>query len=290
MRRVLAALALAPALAGCAKLELAVANGAELTNGGYEREAELAYGTDPLQRLDLYRPARAAGDALRTLVVFVHGGRWSSGDKSEYRFVAAGLAERGLVVVVPNYRLYPAVRMDAAAEDVARAVAWAQREAQRYGADPARVVLMGHSAGAQLAALLANDGHWLAAAGARPPRALVGLAGPYDFLPLTDADLIDYFGPPAHYAASQPVNFVSRSSPPAFLVYGLDDSSVKPRNIRSMAERLKAAGVPVDVRLLPGEDHGGVLRHCVRFFRAGDEVYAALVRFLKEPPAHAPGA
>jgi len=284
------AVALAPALGGCAQLELAVANGAELTNGAYAREADVAYGSEPVQRLDLYRPAAEGPGPLRTLVVFVHGGRWSSGDKSEYRFLAAGLAERGLVVVVPDYRLYPSARMDAAAEDVARAVAWAELAARRYGADPERIVLMGHSAGAQLAALVANDPRWLAEAGARPVRAFVGFAGAYDFLPLTDADLIDYFGPPAHYAASQPVNFVGPASPPAFLAYGLEDSTVKPRNIRSMSERLKAAGVPVEVRLLPGEDHGGVLKRFARFFRGKDPVYASLLRFLEAPPSRAPGA
>jgi acetyl esterase/lipase len=290
--RALAALAFLAALplGGCASFKLALANGADLINRGYRREPDLAYGPGAAQRLDVYVPAGRESGAPRTLIVFVHGGRWSSGSKEQYRFVAAGLAERGFVVVVPNYRLYPEVRMDAAADDVAHAVAWAEAAAAKHGADPARVVLMGHSAGAQLAALVANDPRWLDAAGARPVRALVGFAGPYDFLPLTDADLIDYFGPPSHYAATQPVNFVSRASPPAFLVYGLDDTSVKPRNIRSMAERLRAAGVPVEVRLLPGEDHGSVLKRCARFFRANDTEYAALLRFLLEPPALAPAA
>jgi acetyl esterase/lipase len=284
------ALAALVSLAGCTNFELALVNGADLANGAYRREADLAYGTEAAQRLDVYVPAARAAGPPRALIVFLHGGRWSSGSKEQYRFVAAGLAERGFVVVVPNYRLYPSVHMDAAAADVARAVAWAERAAARYAADPARIVLMGHSAGAQLAALVANDPRWLDAAGADPVRALVGFAGAYDFLPLTDADLIDYFGPPAHYLATQPVNFVRPSSPPAFLVYGLDDSTVKPRNIRSMADHLRAAGVAVDVHLLPGEDHGSVLKHCARFFRGDDALYAALLRFLLEPPARAPAA
>jgi len=278
-------LAAAGALSGgCTSILLGLANGADLPNGGYRRETNLAYGSDPSQTLDVYRPAVASG-APEPLVVFVHGGRWSSGSKSQYRFVAAGLAAHGCVVVVPNYRLYPSVRMAAAAEDIAHAVAYAEEHAPGLGADPARVVLMGHSAGAQLAALLAYDGRWLAAAGARPVRAFAGFAGPYDFLPLKDADLIDYFGPPEHYPATQPVNFVDGSGPPAFLVQGLADETVALRNTRSLAEHLTAVGVPVEVRLPPGEDHGGVLKRFARFYRSHDPVYEALLGFIDAPPA-----
>ena len=289
MRRLLTLLALAASAhcAGCTSILLDVANGADLANGAYARETDIVYGTDPQQTLDVYRP-NAPGATPLPLVVFVHGGRWNSGSKEEYRFVAAGLASHGCVVVVPNYRLYPAVRMAAAAEDLARAVGYAESHAAALGADSERVVLMGHSAGAQLAALLAYDGGWLKAAGARPVRAFAGFAGPYDFLPLKDQDLIDYFGPPEHYPASQPVNFVDRASPPAFLVQGLADRTVALKNTTSLAEHLKAAGVAAEVRLQPGEDHGGVLKRFARFYRAHDPVYAALIEFITTPPARAP--
>ena len=270
-------------LAGCTTLELGAVNAIEL-GGGYRRESDLAYGTHPRQRLDVYLPA-APATAPRPLVVFVHGGRWSSGSKNLYRFVAAGLAERGIVVVVPNYRLYPEVRMAAAAADVAQAIAWAEHAAARYGADPAGGIVMGHSAGAQLAALVATDQRWVAAAGGTPVRALVGLAGPYDFLPLTDDDLKDYFGPPDRYPASQPVNFVDAASAPALLVHGRADTTTRPRNTESFAAQLRASGVPVEVRLLPDEDHTAILKRFARFFRADDEVYDAIVRFVLAPPA-----
>jgi len=270
-------------LAGCTTLELGAVNALEL-GGSYHRESDLAYGSDPRQRLDVYLPD-GPSHGPRPLVVFVHGGRWSSGSKSQYRFVAAGLAERGIVVVVPDYRLYPEVRMAGAADDVARAVAWAERAAPRYGADPGGVAVMGHSAGAQLAALVATDQRWLAAAGGTPVRAFVGLAGPYDFLPLTDDDLKDYFGPPARYPESQPVNYVDAASAPALLVHGAADTTTRPRNTESFAARLRSSGVPVEVQLLPGEDHTAVLKRFARIYRGGDGVYDAIVRFLSAPPA-----
>ena len=288
MRRLALALAVAGSAfgTGCAALQLGLANGLDLT-GAYQRLADIPYGSGARQTFDVYLP-RAVSATPRRLVVFVHGGRWSSGSKSNYRFVAAGLAERGIVVVVPNYRLYPAVRMAEAAADVAQAVAFAEKSAERYGADGAHITLMGHSAGAQLAALIACDPHWLADAGGRPVNAFVGLAGPYDFLPLTDADLIDYFGPPERYPASQPVNFVSSASPPAFLVHGLADSIAWPRNTRSLADHLTAAGVPVEIRLMPGEGHGGVLKHFARLYRGDDALFAEIVKFVLAPPSRAP--
>ena len=281
-----AALAASSLATGCGGVKLAVANGADVLNDGYQRVADLAYGDEPRQRADVYLP-RGTPAARRPLVVFFHGGRWSSGSKEEYRFVAAGLAERGSVVVVPNYRLYPTVRMGVAMADAARAVAWAQAVAPRYGADASDTVLMGHSSGAHFAALLATDRRWLERAGGRPVRSLIGLAGAYDFLPLTDADLIDYFDPPASYADSQPVNFVTSSSLPALLAHGLDDTTVKPRNTRSLAARLTSAGVPVAVHWLPGEDHAGVLKHFARPFRATDALFAAVLRFIAAPLAGA---
>jgi acetyl esterase/lipase len=275
-------------LAGCTALELGAVNALELGRSGYRRDSDLAYGAEPRQRLDVYVPT-AAASGPRPLVVFVHGGRWSYGSKDQYRFLAAGLAERGIVVVVPNYRLYPSVRLATAAGDVARAVAWAEQAAAGYGADPAGVAVMGHSAGAHLAALVATDQHWIAAAGGVPVRALVGLAGPYDFLPLTDDDLRDYFGPPEQYPASQPVNFVDAKSAPALLVHGADDTTTKPRNTESLAAKLRASGVPVEVLMLPGEGHTTLLKRFARLYRDGDGVYDAIVRFLAAPPARRTG-
>ena len=89
-----------------------------------------------------------------------------------------------------------------------------------------------------------------------PPIAgLIGLSGPYDFLPLTDADLEDMFGPPERYGESQPIDFVRRDAPPALLVHGLRDRSVWPKNSINLAAALEAKGVSVTLKLYPELGH-----------------------------------
>ncbi len=248
---------------------------------------ELAYGTDPAQRLSVY--GRASEGPKRPVVIFWHGGRWSFGDKDQYRFVGETLVRSGAVVVLGNYRLYPSVRMEAAMADVAATIALVQAHATEWGGDPRRVVLMGHSAGAQLAALASLDQRWVQRAGGSPVQGLVGIAGPYDFLPLTDDDLKDYFGPPEAYPASQPINFVRSTGMPVFLVHGRSDQTVWPRNTEHLAAALQRAGAPVEVHYLEGEDHGAVLTRFIATRRAADPVIAALARFVSRVPAATDG-
>ena len=141
--------------AGCGRVAFMAAN-VPAAFGAYQRHPNISYGADPQQRLDVYVPDRVLGEPP-PLVVFWHGGRWSFGDKAEYRFVGAALAELGYVAVLPNYRLYPEVKMPGFMDDAARAGQWAAAHAGEFGADSRRLYLMGHSAGAHLAALLTLD-------------------------------------------------------------------------------------------------------------------------------------
>ncbi|WP_371348123.1 alpha/beta hydrolase [Ancylobacter sp. IITR112] len=217
----------------------------------------LAYAEGARHRLDVYRPASGNGTDL-PVVVFFYGGSWDSGERAMYRFVGAALASRGMVVIIPDYRVYPQVRFPTFVEDGARAVRWAKTHAARYGGDPDRLILMGHSAGAQIAALLSLDPKWLGAVGLDPQRdvaGLVGLAGPYDFLPLRSARLKAIFGPKAERWRSQPIHFATRAAPPAFLAAGERDTTVDPGNSTRLAERIRAKGGEADVRLYKGVDH-----------------------------------
>lgn len=203
---------------------------------------------------DVYRPG---GSQAAPVVVFFYGGSWRNGRKEDYRFVGAALARQGIVVVIPDYRKAPAHLFPTFMEDAARAVAWTRANAARIGGDPERIFVMGHSAGAHIAALLATDGHYLRAVGMAPRdlRGVIGLAGPYDFLPFTDPKVQEVFGPKPTWPLSQPVNFVDGDEPPFLLLHGADDDLAWPSNSQHLAARLEAAGEPVTLEILPGIGH-----------------------------------
>ena len=228
------------------------------SSAGIATISDIPYASGVRRRLDVYRPVPTAG--LAPVVVFFYGGGWETGDKATYRFVGSSLAERGVVVVIPDYRLYPAVRFPAFEQDAAAAVAWAHANAARFGGDPRRLFLMGHSAGAQIAALLALDPEYLRAEHLSQADlcGVVGLAGPYDFLPLTrQARAI--FGPPAAWPRSQPINYVSAEAPPMLLLAGGDDGTVDPGNTLRLAARLRASGGWARGRLYPGISHTAII-------------------------------
>src|SRR5271154_839940 len=255
-------------------------------SGAFKRYANLAYGSDPQQRLDVYVP-RGSAAAPRPVIVFWHGGRWKFGDKADYRFVGAALAGSGCVAVLANYRHYPQVKMQGFMDDAAQAALWSAAHAADFGGDPRRVFLMGHSAGAQMAALLTLDARYFAAAGPTRPRiaGVIGLSGAYDFLPLLEADVQDMFGPPENYPLSQPINFARAGAPPMLLVHGLDDATVRPRNSRNFAAALRAHGASVTLQLYPKRAHAGTVAALAALARGWSPTLADVMAFVKNPQA-----
>lgn len=242
-------------------LLLSACSGAALVNAitprdGYHVERDVAYGPDPRQRLDLYVPDAAPPDA--PLLVFFYGGRWEAGSKELYPFVGQAFASRGHLVAIPDYRLYPQVRYPAFLEDAAAAVgALADRTGAGRGDRP--LFLAGHSAGAYIAAMLAVDQRWLdrtGGGGGRPcVAAALGLAGPYDFLPLDDPVAREVFGPGPAEPSTQPVTHVDPGDPPMLLATGAGDTTVRPKNTLSLAAKLRAAGVRAETRLYERPGH-----------------------------------
>ena len=196
------------------------------------------------------------------VIVLLYGGSWQSGSKATYRFVGAALAARGFVTVIPDYRVYPEVSFPGFIQDAAAAVGWTRSHIAAYGGDGRRIVLMGHSAGAQIAALLTLDRRWLAAVGLDADRdiaAMVGLAGPYDFLPLKDPVLQALFAPAGDLRQTQPITFARGDAPPLFLAAGTADTTVLPRNTERLAAAIQAAGGRVETRLYPGVGHAEII-------------------------------
>jgi len=234
---------------------------------GITETTDIRYAPGDLHELDIYAPQ---ADRPAPVVVFIYGGGWKDGNKAEYRFVAAALAARGFLTVVPDYRLFPEVRFPAFLQDNAAAVAWTRANISRYGGDPHRIFLMGHSAGAYNVAMLTLDKQWLAADGLDPDRDIagtIGLAGPYDFLPLHDPELDEIFAPAGDLRLSQPITFARGNAPPMFLAAGTADQTVLPRNTEHLAAAIRRNGGRVDERLYQGVNHvkiigamAGVLR------------------------------
>ncbi len=278
---------LASIAAGLFATLLAGCSAAGILNAAAQRdsvavESGIAYGDGPRRMLDVYRNKEAAGPL--PLIMFLYGGSWRAGDRDGYAFVATPLAARGAVVVVPDYRLYPEVAFPDFLEDNAQAVAWAVAHAGEIGADPKRVFIVGHSAGAYNAAMLALDPRWLAHAGLDRARiaGVAGLAGPYDFLPITGPDIIPVFAPVSDGPASQPVTYADGNNPPLLLLAGDADTTVKPANTRSLAARVAAAGGPVQSRIYPGLGHVGIITAFAPWFSRRAPVLDDVWRFIME--------
>lgn len=259
--------------AGCERAVFGVAN-----RGLAAPEATVEYARDAGLSLDVYRPQRA-GTQAAPVVVFFYGGGWQRGMRSQYRFVGRRLAQNGVMAVVADYRTWPRAGFPAFVEDGARAVAWARANAAAHGGDPRRLFVAGHSAGAQIAALVGADARYLAAHGMKPSdlAGVIGLAGPYDFA--ITGQYVPIFGERAQWPRAQAVNAVDGDEPPFLLVHGDADRVVEAQGSRLMQQRLQRAGVEARLLVLPGGGHTAPLQGLYDPARA-PEVLPAMLAFV----------
>jgi acetyl esterase/lipase len=282
-------LALLLSLAACTPAQLL---NATISRSGLTVTHDVAYGPTPREKLDIYRPA---GSSHTPVIVFFYGGSWNSGSKAIYPFVAATLARRGYAVVVPDYRLYPEVRFPTFLDDCARSVAWTEAHLPEIGGDPRRVFLMGHSAGAYNAAMLGLDPSYLKAAGSSRDEiaGVIGLAGPYDFLPITGEDIKPIFASVNDGPQSQPITYVDGHAPPMLLLAGAEDTTVLPRNTTALAARITSEGGAVQTAIYPGLGHIGLITAIAPLFQSRAPVLAAVTHFISthesKSDAGAPG-
>lgn len=243
------------ASAACSSLLFSAAN-VPASFGDYTRVQDIAYGTDDRETLDIYMPPASSGAGAHPVIVFFYGGSWSNGSKDDYKFVGATLAEAGYVVVIPDYRLFPDVVFPEFMEDSASAVAWTLSNVDEHRGDPDRVFVMGHSAGAHMAAMLAVEPSYLREAGV--PRGaikgLIGLSGPYALMP-GDPQMHAIFGPPYTPANWQPVAHVTPDDPPALLLHGGGDERVYAKHTKKMEAALESAGIRVETHIYPERSH-----------------------------------
>lgn len=239
---------------------------------------DMAYGDDPRQRLDVYAPR---GDGPYPTLVFFYGGGWDSGSRDLYGWAAQALAAQGFVVVLPDYRLVPQALFPAFIEDAATATAKGAEVVERYGGDPARLGVLGHSAGAHLAMMIALDRRYMAAVG-QPGliKAAAGLAGPYDFLPLDVAASRNAFGRAPDPTLTQPVTFVRPDAPPLWLGHGTADTVVHDEDTVILDQRIRAVGGRSEAKLYPGLDHADLIATFSPLFRKKATVLADVTGFF----------
>lgn len=250
-------------------------------DGTYTKASNLKYGNDPRNQLDVYTPVNLTSDV--PVVVFFYGGSWTCGSRSDYGFVGEALAARGIVAVIADYRLYPQVHYQGFLEDSAQAVGWTRQHIRQYRGDPKRLYVMGHSAGGYNAAMIALDPQWLAAVNMQPSMlsGWIGLAGPYDFLPIENPEVKPIFFFPDSPPDSQPINHVGPNSPAALLMAAQDDSLVNPqRNTAGMARRLREQGVSVRELYFSKPGHGTLVAAFARPMRWLAPVLDEVVTFI----------
>lgn len=231
---------------------------------GHQGESDVAYGPLERQRFDVYVPGNSIAEADKAtgtpLIIFIYGGSWNMGSRRDYRFAGEALAAQGFTVMVVDYRLYPEVRYPDFLEDCAKAVGYGLEHARDLGADPRRVFLYGHSAGAYNVAMLALDPRWLRAAGHSTDELAgwVGLAGPYNFLPIGDPDVKLVFDWPDTSPDTQPINHVDDLAHPlpVFLGAAVHDRLVYPQqNTIPLANKMQARGTAVTLKTYEHVNH-----------------------------------
>ena len=253
----------------------------------YRLQADVAFGADTRQKLDVYIPTQPAPQA--DTVVFFYGGRWQSGKKQDYRFVAQALTAHGLIVVVADYRLYPQVEWREFVADGAAAYAWTQANIAAYGGNPRRIFLMGHSSGAHIAALVAlNAAARVPAADDARPCGMIGLAGPYDFLPFKDADIQQIFSSAADPRETQPIHYVDGDDPSLLLLTGDADTVVNPRNAERLAAAMRSRGGNATLIRYAGVGHAGILTSLAPPLRFYAPVRADIVAFVRATACNPP--
>ena len=252
---------------------------ATITRDGYSLTRDVAYGDTPRQKLDIYTPADAR-DA--PVILFFYGGSWQFGSKNDYRFLGEALASKGYVVAVADYRVYPDVYYPDFVTDGALALRHLHAHAGRYGGSAQKLYVAGHSAGAFIAMMLGADDRFHAEAGSKRGwiRGVIGIAGPYDFLPFTDEKIKAIF---SRYpdAQTQPLAHITGKMAPVFLATGDEDDTVDPRNSHRVKAKLEKLGSPVEEHVYPGTGHIGIILSMAQGFRWKTPLREDIARFVE---------
>lgn len=266
----------------CSSIGLYAVNQIAKVKGQYTKHKNIAYGSLERQKLDIFIPTNNSNP--KPVIVFFHGGNWSYGSKEDYLFIAETFTKHGFVVVIPNYRLHPQVRFPSFIEDGAHAVSWVQKNILSHQGDSHKIYLMGHSAGAHIAAFLTLKHSYLKEAGGKATKlaGMVGLAGPYDFLPLKEDYLKTIFGPEERYPLSQPIHFANGQSAPLLLIHGQKDRTVLPKNTKNLTQAIQQAKGSAQALYYQDFAHISVVSYLSAPLRNRSTLLKDILKFLKK--------
>ena len=233
--------------------------------------------------LNIYTNADWKENDHRPVIVFFYGGGWSWGDKKYFTFVADSFVDKGYVVVIPDYTLYPTAQYPEFVKDGAKAVAWVKQHIAERGGDAEQLFVAGHSAGAYIAAMVAFNDQYLAAEQQSTSiiKAVAGIAGPYNFTPKEQA-YIDVFGE-ENFDDMKILNHVNGNEPPALLIHSEGDTTVGLFNQTLMEDALIENGRPVNT-LIYGQyiTHINILMMLHPWFAKEVDVAADIDTFFKQ--------
>lgn len=222
-------------------------------------DAGIAYGPRPRETLDIVFPADPVPGA--PLHVFVHGGYWRSGEKADYRLVAEPVLAVGGIAALVEYDLMPGQRLPTLIDQVRRAVLWLEAHADQFGADPARITVSGHSAGAHLASYLAAQGSQERSLPSLPAvKGLLLLSGIYDLSGIPDSFLRHEAGmTDAEAAAWSPLASTQLGGPKRILAYGGDETAPFRDQALALQRQLAAIHQPAECLAVEGLNHMSVV-------------------------------
>lgn len=247
----------------------------------YTTVKDIQFSNNPDLKLDIYQPAKQS-ESL-PVMIFIYGGGWTSGEREWYRFVGAAFASAGYITIIPDYRKGDKVPFPGFMFDAAKAVAWTTENIGAYGGDANKLFVSGHSAGGQIAVLLATDPQYLQSVNVDTCqlRGVIGYAGAYDFLPLTSDRYRKVFGDKQNQQRSQPVNYASADAPPLLLIQGLRDNTVAPKNARNMAAAMDEAGGTVETKYYDDASHTDTLLALSERSRTKNTAFADTITFMQ---------
>ena len=268
-----------PKLCLASTLFLASCSGVSILNtitpsGSYKLTKDISYTDGARQALDIYAPDDPKVDA--PIVVYIHGGSWSEGDKKIYKFIGEAFASEGYTTVIPNYRLYPDAVYPEFVNDTAAAIAFTAKRFKRP------IIVVSHSAGAYNAMMVTVDPSYLKAQGMDVCETIagtVGLAGPYGAFPLKEEPYITIF-PNKHMGDDAPVQRKLGPTPPVFLPIGDKDTTVSDLHSRELAKKIKARGGKVEFKLYPGLNHTDVVKVLSKYFDEDASLKADILTFI----------